>query len=297
MLLGEVAPLAPLLIPLAEILIWAVALALCLLVVYLTKALFGTANSAVGWIPWFGKIATQSLTRIEHKIVGFMSQAAISVDQKMGAAFHQLARVVDWVGEEIERHANLIELLAGILAGSAGIGLVQKAIADLLRHSKVVQATATHALRTTITVTRTVRVGIGHDVLPRLRAAEREIGGVIGVDLPGIRAGERALWRGIDDLRKWVRTHTLAAGTLAFTGAVAWALARLGAGWVRCNNWNRIGKKVCGLPSNLIEDILGLSLAFLAVVDPVVIAEAAIASENTISGLVEKIATLHDAAG
>lgn len=297
LLTGEVAPLAPLLIPLGEILIWAVAFALCLLCVYLAKALFGTAESAVGWIPWFGRVATRSLTSIEHKIVSFMASAAASADAKMGAALHELARVIDWLGEEIRRHANLIELLAGLLAGTAGISLVAQAIANLLRHSKAAQATADRALHTAIALPRTVGRGIRADVLPRVKSLEREIGGVIAHDLPGIRAGERTIWRGIDDLRKWVRTHALTAGTLAFTAAVAWALARLGAGWTRCNNWNKIGKHVCGLPTNLIEDILGLSLALLAVVDPVVIAEAAIASENAINGIVEKVATLHDAAG
>src|SRR5690348_8406728 len=109
LLTGEVAPLAPLLIPLGEVLVWAVAFALCLLCVYLAKALFGAANSAVGWIPLFGRIATRSLTSIEHKIVSFMSEAAASTDAKMGAALHELARVIDWIGEEIDRHANLIQ--------------------------------------------------------------------------------------------------------------------------------------------------------------------------------------------
>lgn len=297
LLTGEFAPLAPLLIPLGEILIWAVAFALCLLCVYLTKALFGAADSAVAWIPLFGKVVSRSLTSVEHKIVSFMSQAAAASDAKMGAALHELARVIDWIGEELHRHANLIELLAGLLAGTAGIGLVQKAIADLLRHSQTAQATATRALHTAIALPRTVGRGIRADVLPRVKALERTVGGVIAHDLPGLHAADRTIWRGIDDLRKWVRTHALTAGTLAFTAAVAWALARLGGGWIRCRNWNRIGKHVCGLPSNLIEDILGLSLALLAVVDPVVIAEAAIKTEDTINGLVEKIATLHDSAG
>jgi hypothetical protein len=292
LLTGEVAPLAPLLIPLGEILIWAVGFALCLLCVYLAKALFGTAEGAVGWIPWFGKVATRSLTSIEQKIVAFMSQAAATSDAKMGAALHELARVIDWIGEEINRHANLIELLAG----ATGLSSLQQAIAQLLRHSKAAQATATHALKTAIAIPRTIQHGIGEDVLPRIKSLERTIGGVIAHDLPGLRNADGILFRGIDDLRKWVRHHTLLAGTLGFTAAVAWALARLGAGWTRCNNWNRIGKHVCGLPTSLIEDVLGLSLAFLAVVDPVVIAEAAITTEDAISGLVEKVAGLHDAA-
>ncbi len=258
LLTGEVAPLAPLLIPLGEILVWAVGFALCLLCVYLAKALFGAADSAVGWIPWLGKIVTKPLTSIEQKIVSFMSQAAASSDAKMGAAFHELARVIDWIGEEINRHANLLELLAGIVAGAAGLSALQQAIAQLFRHSKAAQATATHALKTAIALPRTIRHGIGEDVLPRIKSLERTVGGVIAWDLPGIRAGERSLGRGLDSLWKWTHRHTLLAGTLGFTAAVGWALSRLGAGWTRCNNWNRIGKQVCSSPLGDVEALLGL---------------------------------------
>lgn len=277
---GEVAPLAPLLLPLGEILVWVVAFALCLLCVYLAKALFGAANSAVGWIPYFGKVATRSLTSIEHKIVSFMSEAAASADAKMGAAFHQLARVIDWLGEEIERHANLIELLAGLLAGTAGIALVQRAISNLLRHSQTAQATATHAFRTVIHVQRTIRVGIGHDVLPRIKSLEREMGDVIAHDLPGIRAGERTLGREIGNLWKWTHRHTLLVGSAAFVGAVGWALARLGAGWTRCNNWNKIGKQVCATPASDIESLLALFAGTLALADFRELVKAAQAVEH-----------------
>lgn len=266
LLTGEVAPLAPLLIPLGEVLIWAVGFALCLLCVYLAKALFGAADSAVGWIPWLGKIVTKPLTSIEQKIVSFMSQAAATSDAKMGAAFHELARVIDWIGEEINRHANLIELLAGILAGTAGLSALQQAIAQLFRHSKAVQATATHALETAIALPRTIQHGIGEDVLPRIKSLEHTVGGVIAHDLPGLRSADRILFRGIDDLRKWVHHHTLEAGTLAFAGAVAVALGRLGLGGLRCNNFtNMLKKRGCGLGllvDRLLELAVFLTIAF-----------------------------------
>lgn len=292
LLTGEVAPLAPLLIPLGEILIWAVALALCLLCVYLAKALFGTAEGAVGWIPLFGKIATRSLTSIEQKIVSFMSQAAASSDAKMGAALHELARVIDWIGEEINRHANLIEMLAGIVAGTAGLSALYRAIAQLLRHSKAAQATATHALKTAIALPRTIRHGIGEDVLPRVKSLERTVGGVIAHDLPGIRAGERTLGRGIDSLWKWTHRHTLLAGTLTFTAAVGAALARLGAGWTRCNNWNRIGRSVCASPLTDIEAIVGLLATGVVVADFRELVELAQSVERGTATVLQDIAKL-----
>lgn len=77
-------------------------------------------------------------------------------------------------------------------------------------------------------------------------AAGAAIGSVLGLpkDLIGIR-------KRIGKLEKTL------AGT-AVAGAVALALARLGVSWIRCNNWKRLGRGVCGLPSNVISDILGL---------------------------------------
>jgi len=266
-LTGEVVPLAPLLIPIGEIVVWGVALAVCLAVVYFAKAFLGAAGGAVGWIPGVGGWLKSSINGVEHKIVSIMSAAANACDAKMGAAMHMLARVVDWLGEEIRRHANLLEVIAGILAGTAGVGLVTHAIENLLHHTRVAKATAQAAARKAVAVGHAVERGIGADVLPRIKAEERTIGRVIGQDIPGIRAGEAALERTIGNLWRWTHRHTLAAGSLAFTAAAAWALARLGSGWVRCGNWNKIGKRVCGTPSTEIDALLALVLGAVAIED------------------------------
>lgn len=249
--------------PLGEILVYLVGIALCLLCVYLAKAFFGAANSSVGWIPYLGKVATRSLTSIEQKIVSFMSEAAAHLDAKMGAALHDLARVVDWLGEEIRRHANLLEILAGILAGTAGVGLVTSAIQNLLHHSRVAKAVAQQAARKAVAVGHAVERGIGADVLPRIKSLEREYADVISLDLPAIRARDRVLGHTVGSVWEWVRRHTLVAGSLATTAAVAWALARVGGSWIRCNNWGRVGRKVCGLPGSWVDDLLALVADFL----------------------------------
>lgn len=261
-LTGEVEPLAPLLIPIGEIVIWFVALALCLLCVYLAKALFGTASSAVGWIPLFGKVVSRSLTSIEQKIVSFMSEAANAADAKMGAAFHQLARVVDWIGQEIARHANLLYVVSSILLGGQITAAVRAAI-DALRHETThAGAQASSALRKVVHAEAVIERGIGRDVLPALHELEREYEHVIGKVIPDIRAGELELERGAIRTWKWIRTHPSSLAATAFAGAVAWALARLGGGWIRCNNWRNIGRTVCNAPSHLIQDLLGLVADF-----------------------------------
>lgn len=266
-------PLAPLLIPVGEILVWAVALAFCLLVVYIAKAFFGTAESAVGWIPFIGKVLERPLVDIEHKIVGFMSGAANAVDDKIGAAFHQLARLVDWLGHELAAHANILATLATLTFGSTAVDAVRHAIravrAQLHSHEHAIRDTHRH-LRT---VDKRIAHGIGEDVLPRLRAAEREVGHVIAHDLPAIRAREKALEHGGANLWKWVRTHPLALGSTAFAGAVAYALSRIGAGWVRCSNVRRAGRNVCGMDATLLESLLADTLLVVGTLSLVEFAE------------------------
>lgn len=267
MLVGEVAPLAPLLIPIGEILVWGVALAFCLLCVYIAKALFGTATSAVGWIPWFGKIATRSLTSIEQKIVSFMSGAAASVDAKMGAAFHELARVIDWLGRELKSHASLIYTLAQLVLGQSFAGILRAAV-DALRHRvTTVESTADAALRRVEVAEKRLAHGIGEDVLPRVKSLEGEVAGVLTRDIPAIRARESDLVHGVESIFSWVRRHVLVAGSLAFAGAVAAALARLGLGWLRCNSVSSIGNRLKCSGFKLLEDLL------FGVIDVLVIAD------------------------
>lgn len=264
---AEVAPLTPVLIPLGEVLLWAVALAVCYAVVYFAKAFFGLAEGTLGKIPVLGGWINSGIRDVERKIVATMSGAAQSVDEKLGAALHELGRIIDWVGREIARHANLLELIAGLLAGTAGVGFVAAAVGRLLGRLHALEANAEHAISRVFGNEQRVARGIGNDVLPRIRSLDREISRVLEPEIAGLRAGERALEHGAIKTWDWILRHPKVAASTAFAGAVAWALARLGAGWVRCSNWNKIGRQVCGTPTSEIEGLLGLFVAGVSVLE------------------------------
>lgn len=86
-------------------------------------------------------------------------------------------------------------------------------------------------------------------------AAAGTIGVVVGLpkDLVGIR-------------KRLAKLERISATSIA-AGAVALALAKLGASWVRCNNWKRIGREVCLADSTLITELLGLGITAAVVVD------------------------------
>jgi len=71
--------------------------------------------------------------------------------------------------------------------------------------------------------------------------------------------------------------------------AVAAALARLGIGWVRCNNVRRVGKSVCGFDTNLLDSLLLDGLAIFGAVSVVEFANGLRAIEDEAIGIMGKL--------
>jgi len=140
-----------------------------------------------------------------------------------------------------------------------------------------------------------VERGIGADVLPRIRGLEREIHGEIVRERLRARAAERTAEREITNLWKWTRTHMIQAGTLAFAGAVALALSRLGLGWLRCNSLSRLGKRIgCGGFAAL-EDLLFGAVTALAVTDICEFANVAMGTAELIRPALLELVDVEDA--
>jgi len=57
-----------------------------------------------------------------------------------------------------------------------------------------------------------------------------------------------------------------------------------------CRNTKGVTKKLCGLDTALLDSILGLSLAFLVVIDPVAVAEAALVVEGEMESVIHQVA-------
>lgn len=96
-----------------------------------------------------------------------------------------------------------------------------------------------------------------------LKALERVIAGGAGAVIGGITGLPKDL---VNIRKRLARLEKLGIGGLA-AGAVAAALAALGASWIRCNNWKRIGREVCLTDSNLITELLGLGITATVVVE------------------------------
>lgn len=243
---------------LAWILFWVGALIFCYLVVYIARALFGAAGGAVGWIPGIGGWLKSSLHGVEQRITSTMSKAALGADRKIGAGFHDLARLTDWLGREIRAHANLIFTIATMLTGTAGVSWVAGEVAKLVGRIGGYAHTADMALQRVLGLEQRVQHAIAADVLPRLRVIERAAERTIPKDIAGLRTRTKTIEGELARAWKAIRKGEAALVGTAFVGAIALALGKLGMGWLRCNAAQSFGKKRgCGLWNDL-EGILGL---------------------------------------
>jgi hypothetical protein len=108
-----------------------------------------------------------------------------------------------------------------------------------------------------------------------VKVIEHDVAHVITHDLPYAGAAAKAAEDRAISTYKWLAKHRSVFLTGVFTGAVAWALTRLGGGWIRCANWRKFGKAICRMPSSAFDALLAALLAVIVLENIRTIAEFA----------------------
>ncbi len=258
----ELAPIVweGLLRPLVKVAAWFVVWGLSAIAFYIVKALFATADDNIGWIPWAGHWITGKLHTIEARLTGTLGDYMRGADKHMGLALHATAELVDQLADTQQTVAVNLWHMAGKLAtlwGNAATGGKFKQAHTATKHAQATASsavnTATHAQQLAIAASRPASVA-------RIDGIAGEIDHVIEWDLPRIRDRAEAAQDSLDRLWKRVRSEKLVIGAGVITGAVAFALSKLGLGWTRCSYVKRLGKSVCGMNPNLLESLIAGSL-------------------------------------
>lgn len=251
--------IAPIIIDLGVILMFLVALALCLLAAQIVKALFQKADSAFGWIPWLGGKITGELHTIEQRLVNALGSAVTSIEHRIAWCWHAAAELVIGTGRKIEDAYRLVYELGEHVAALPGHAL-----------SRVV-----HEVVHTVTVTKQI---VTHADKTAQHAVARAVAIPADVLVPGDLTGLRERVREAEDelARLWSRVRGIAKPAAAgvAVGAVAWALAKLGATWVSCSNVNKVGKNVCGMNQDLLDALLAGSTLVAGSISIVELAKA-----------------------
>ena len=264
---------------LAPVLIPVFALLLCLLLWAMThagetffRALFQVLSGSLGRLPGIGFLVRRSLDwmiahvidpisrmalGMEDAIVGFLHGVASAIESFVWSVRYVALRTYD--AFNVLRHATIPRLLR------AAVQPITKVVHV---HGRAIPASLRELVGT----------------IPRLWAYARSLAGQIAHDgtvagkaftkaeaaaVPAIvtwapqqigftRKQLARVLRKIRALPEWL--------TVAGVGAVAvYALSRIGAGWLRCSNWQKIGRSGCRLPSRWLDDLLSLAADFLIV--------------------------------
>jgi hypothetical protein len=127
------------------------------------------------------------------------------------------------------------------------------------------------------------------DLLHRSRTDHRELTHIRTRDLPHIRAKDHAQDKTLARHGARIRAIERATAAAALSAVVLRTLFRRFP-WMRCSNFNRLSRLLNCSHFGFLADLLTLGLSFLAVTDPVVIAKAAIRTEDTIDYLIRELA-------
>ena len=296
MLVGEFAPvfLNPAVdVAIVSILGFAVALGLLAITTAFIHSFFGVYHSTVGWvigkIPVVGGWVDGKINALEQKSTHYLGLAAHDLEGGIARYWHGLANQLESMGHEIYGLAVAHHALVDWLLYAMGLPQLA-ALADQLlrlRHTDA-KVAAKHRTDTgavtkplahpdTGPIAAGVRIGtkaitadlhrIEHWINNEGTWLDQQVGTAIPDSLEALRERARALEDQAVKSGKYLLTHPWEIAGTAFAGAVAIAIGRLGGGWIRCSNWGRIGRSVCGAPWHLLADALALATDFLFVAD------------------------------
>lgn len=199
------------------------------------------------------------------------------------------------VAEAVEtfRHKTLPREIHGAVNPVAK----QARSASATAHGALTLARSDHGTLTAYRATTNARLGVqAHAIdvtLPRSIGQVRTREAELARDQAKLRERTKGLESGALKTFEWLRAHPLAGTTGVFAGAVAIALARLGYGFLRCNSWKGLGRRLtCGIGTflhGLLDFAATYALATLAVLDPEAIARAAVSAIDLVEPVLERM--------
>jgi hypothetical protein len=201
--------------------------------------------------------------QITQPLTNALGQQVTPVDSQLGTSFTKLGQLVAQLGTWIKTETQIAATLARKQRALEGHVSASTARANAAgQEAAAAAATAAGAVtkaQTTATAAAQAEHAQGseidqltehvhHVIEPELEALRHAI--------PELQKGATATW---DELAK----HSEALGLAGLTAGVATVLGRLGAGWTTCDNNGALGKAYCGMPGNLMRDLLA-ALAVIA---------------------------------
>jgi hypothetical protein len=191
--------------------------------------------------------------------------------------------------------AAAIATLSGRVTANARYkdGTTVKARATTALHAANTAIAREHALSSTFTRTHRAQVKLNvhytaaiDSALPWALPRTRTRVGTLEREYDGLKQRTKALEDGAVETFKWLSAHRTTAAFGIFTGAVAWALSRLGYGFLRCRSWQNLGRQMKCSDANVLRDLLIGATAIALSTDLIELAKAEQAVVDELSTVV-----------
>jgi hypothetical protein len=232
-----------------------------------TRALFGTVAGGVGWIPFVGRVVAAPIHRIEQKLSNYLGGLESHIDVSMGGYIHALATGVGQLASGEAEAGWAAWLIAKVVHAT-------RVAVDALPATGTVTGKITKVYKITKTypryVTNVYKIA-AHAAPGALVGTVRAIAGtlddVVTWDIPRLWKRTRAIENSLDRVWHRIRAEKKIVVGTAFAGAVAVALGRMGLGWLRCNSFKNLGKRIGCRGFGLLETLLAATIEVLLIAD------------------------------
>lgn len=267
---------------------------------YVSRALFGAAEGLVAHVPWLGKRVAGGLHSIEKRVSYALGVAGSALDERMGAAFHGVARQAQHLTHLLYELSTLQFRLNWLLLNKLDVPGHIAQLGRVVRTSKTTTVKQTVTIRKTKIIEKTInapmtgRIGAAiRTQLKPLRVELRHFERHTELELKRLRLrpGHAVPARGRpapEQPEKTVRENKAQGKRIgrieklltvtALTGLVTMTIGRAGGGWIFCRNWRQVGRNVCGMNNGLLQSLLSGLIAIGSLLSIVLFAEACLAA-------------------
>lgn len=275
----------PLLLPLVEWLVPLLALALCALVAAFAVPIVNFVHTGITWFDKAITFLTNKAIDLGIEFTQWLAPHFLENAHRIVNYFHQLGQLAFYAGHFAWRTATTVANFDNWLLHvylprkfSALTGHAVDLTKTIYRTIPLSKAQLSHiesAIESHLraAIAGTIPIAVPH-TWPKINWTPKRwrewlglAAGAGALALPGALAWEREFGKTLGKIESTVGTRLrkmnwllafAGAGTLVFAG-----LAKLGLQWLKCGNVNRLGRVICKMPVNFLEDILGLLTDFL----------------------------------
>ena len=217
---------------------------------------WAVGSSLVGEIPGASWLLDKTVQTPLQELSNAMGSWEQGLDHEIGVSFHRLAQVVEMLARFVERAYHDDQGLGIWLRGVADNVASGHAEADLVRDvAEAADSIGHHAVSYAATVDEELH-GIDETLRDRLDGVEKTLRDAVAGSIGAIEREVGDLKQQAGDAWELLRRHEKALGRAGITAGVGVALGELGGSWIRCDSNQALGKAHCGLPKNLLSDLL-----------------------------------------